>query len=133
MQAPLHSHQPTRRDTHMDFYAVGVCSLCLLHCIALPFAATLLPIIGLVAEDELVHKLLVVAAVPVTLWLIYKSITTEKYYVFVLFGLVGLSFLLVAAFVESLSLYEVTFTLIGSLLLAFAHIYRWTRYRQAIQ
>ena len=57
----------------LDLYAVGLSTLCLLHCLALPVLVALMPMAAQAAESELVHRALVVAAVPVSLWVIWKT------------------------------------------------------------
>jgi len=49
----------------LDGSAIGLSGLCLVHCLALPAAAALLPVLGAWAEAEWVHILLVALATPV--------------------------------------------------------------------
>ncbi|MDE0177198.1 MAG: MerC domain-containing protein, partial [Gammaproteobacteria bacterium] len=57
----------------LDLAAVGLSTLCLLHCVALPVLVALMPVVGQAAENELVHRVLVVLAVPVSLRVIWKT------------------------------------------------------------
>ena len=118
------------RNAHLDLYAVGMCTLCLVHCIVLPLMGTLLPLAGLASENELIHKLLVLLAAPATLWLVYETASYKRNSGFVYLALSGLGFLLIAAFVESLAKYEVPFTLVGATVLGVAHLHRWLRFRR---
>ncbi len=118
------------RNAHLNLYAVGMCTLCLAHCILLPLAATLLPIAGLVSGDELVHKLLVLLAAPATIWLVYKAVLDKGSSLFVFTALSGLGLLLIAAFVEALSRFETSLTLVGATVLALSHLQRWLRIRR---
>ena len=115
---------------HLDIYAVGMCSLCLIHCILLPLVGTLLPIAGIAAEDEFIHRLLVVMAAPATLWLVFKVAMDKPNSAFVFIALSGLSMIMLAAFVEALSLYEVPLTLVGASVLGVAHLQRWIKGRR---
>lgn len=91
----------------------------------------MLPLAGLASEDELVHKILVLVAAPLTLWIVFKSFTVEGNLPFVIQALIGLGILLIAAFIEALAPMEVVLTIAGATLLAFAHVRRWMRYRQS--
>ena len=107
-----------------------MCSLCLIHCIALPLAVTLFPIAGLISGDELVHKILVLLAAPATIWLVYKASIGDRNLVFIVTALSGLALLLIAAFIEVLSTFETPLTLLGATVLGFSHLQRWLRLRQ---
>ena len=115
---------PTGR---MDLYAVGLSTLCLLHCVALPVLAALMPVLGQAAENELVHRVLAMAAVPVSLRVIWKTRPVSDNRLFVSAALIGLGLLLVGAFVEALSAYEQPITVVGGVLLGSAHLWHWVR------
>ena len=119
-----------RGSDHLNLYAVGMCSLCLIHCIVLPLAVALFPIAGLISGDELVHKILVLLAVPATIWLVYKASVGDRNLTFIVTALSGLALLLIAAFIEVLSRFETPLTLIGATVLGFSHLQRWLRLRQ---
>ena len=114
-------------SARFDMYAVGLSTLCLIHCIALPILVTVLPAVALAAENELVHKVLVVIAVPVSLRVVWKALPGEGNGLFVGAALVGLGLLLLAAFVEAASAYEQPITVVGGTLLASAHLWHWMR------
>ena len=126
----MHIERVERGSDHLNLYAVGMCTLCLLHCIALPLVVTLFPIAGLISGDELVHKILVLLAAPATIWLVYRSSFGDRNLVFIASALAGLVLLLVAAFIEVLSRYETSLTLVGATVLGFSHLQRWLRLRQ---
>ena len=115
---------PTGR---LDLYAVGLSTLCLLHCVALPVLAALMPVLGQAAENELVHRVLAVSAVPVSLRVIWKTRPLNRNRLFVGAALLGLALLLLPAFVEAVSAYEEPITVAGGVLLASAHIWHWLR------
>ena len=111
----------------LDLYAVGLSTLCVLHCIALPLFVSLAPVLALAAESELVHRLLVAAAVPVSLRVIWKTRPVRGNRLFIGAASVGLGLLLLAAFVEAAAPYEEPITVAGGLLLGSAHLWHWVR------
>lgn len=111
----------------LDLYAVGLSTLCVLHCIALPLFVSLMPVVALAAESELVHRILVVAAVPVSLRVIWKTRPLRGNRLFIGAALVGLVLLLLAAFMEAAAVYEEPLTVAGGVLLGSAHLWHWVR------
>ena len=111
----------------LDLYAVGISTLCVLHCVALPVLVALMPVAGQAAENELVHRVFVVVAVPVSLRVIWKTRPVSDNRLFVSAALVGLGLLLSAAFTEALSAYEEPMTVAGAVLLGSAHLWHWLR------
>ena len=111
----------------LDLCAAGLSTLCLIHCLALPFAATLLPLAAHFAESELVHQILVLLAAPVSLWVVRKAGAGSG--LFVAAALTGLGLLMLGAFVGAVAAYEEPITVAGAVLLGSAHLWRWLRYR----
>ena len=124
------SLNPGIGQAYLDVYAASMCMLCLLHCIAIPIASILLPVLGVLSENELIHQLLVLLAAPATLWLVCRATLSKQNLGFVIMALVGLGLLLLAAFVEAVSRHETLLTLIGATLLGFAHVRRWLHLRR---
>ena len=124
---PLSSAQTT--TARLDLYAAGLSTLCLLHCLALPLLVSLLPLAALAAESELAHRVLVLAAVPVSLRVVWKTLPAAGNRLFVVAALGGLGLLLVAAFIETLSAYEQPLTVAGGVLLGSAHLWHWAQQR----
>lgn len=114
-------------SARMDLCAVGLSTLCVLHCVALPVLAALMPLAAQAAESELVHRLLVVAAVPVSLRVIWKTLPAAGNRLFVGAAVVGLGLLLLAAFMEAVSQYEELLTIAGGSLLGLAHLWNCVR------
>jgi hypothetical protein len=117
--------------TAIDASAITLSGLCLIHCLVLPLAVAFLPIAGVVAEAEWVHKMFVVTAMPISAWAIVRSDQMSGRAVFVLLASVGLSLLVAAAFIEPLQNLETPLTVLGALMLASAHILRWRFHRKA--
>ena len=114
-------------SARLNLCAVGLSTLCLLHCIALPILITVLPVAAQAAENELVHQALVLAAVPVSLRVVWKTLPLDGNRLFVGAALGGLGLLLLAAFVEAVSQYEQPITVAGGALLGSAHLWHWMR------
>ena len=114
-------------EARLDMYAVGLSTLCLLHCVALPVLVAFLPVAAQAAQSELVHQLLVVAAVPVSLRVLWKTRPLNDNRRFAAGVFAGLGLLLLAAFVEAVSSYEEPITIAGAVLLASAHLWHWLR------
>ena len=115
------------RSGRLDICAVGISTLCVLHCVALPVFAALMPVAAQAAESELVHKLLVAAAVPVSLRVIWKTRLAGGNRLFAGAVLLGLGLLLLAAFIEAVSAHEQPMTIAGALLVGLAHLWRYLR------
>ena len=115
----------------IDASAITLSGLCLIHCLVLPLAVAFLPLAGVVAEAEWVHQLFVAAAIPLSGWAILRSQHMQGRAVFILLAVAGIALLAAAAFVESLHDLETPLTVIGALLLASAHIWRWRAHRPA--
>ncbi len=115
--------------SHVDLYAVGLSILCLIHCLALPALVVLLPLAAQLSDNPFVHRLLVLLAVPVSLWAIRRAAAVDGSGPFMGVALTGLGLLLVAAFAGLAPAYEESLTVAGALLLGAAHLWRWRRYR----
>ena len=111
----------------LDLYAIGLSTLCVLHCLAVPLLVALMPVAAQLSESELVHRALVITAVPVSLRVIWKTRPVKGNRLFVSAALVGLGLLLLAAFVETVSPYEELITVAGAVLLGSAHLWHWIR------
>lgn len=107
----------------IDGSAIALSGLCLLHCLALPLMSAILPIAGVWAEAEWLHKAFVIAALPFSLiGLSSKQITMPVGLLIVS----GIGLLFAGAFVEWLHDYETHLTVAGGLLLAAGHALRWS-------
>lgn len=104
-----------------DAMAVGLSGLCIVHCLALPLLVLALPMLGSLSENEWVHRLLIGAALPVSLLAVTRSGQWHRWDV-ALPGLLGLILLGIAAFVSRLEVYEVPMSVVGATFLAFAHL-----------
>ncbi len=109
----------------VDYSAMGVSGLCILHCLAVPALAGVLPLAGAWADAEWAHKALVLVAIPISA---YAALIRGVYFrdrIFVVFVMLGLALLTVAAFAESFHDIEKMLTAVGAFILAGSHLWRW--------
>lgn len=106
-----------------DGMAVGLSTLCLIHCLVLPLAASFLPLAGAWAEAEWVHWLFAAIAAPVSLWTLARAAGRSTATLSVA-GL-GLVLLFLGAAGWPSHEVETPLTMTGSLLLATAHVLNW--------
>jgi len=118
-----------RKAALIDASAITFSGLCVIHCLALPFIAVILPIAGVVAEAEWVHKVLILVAIPFSGLALLQSWGNQKMVGFVLFSLAGLAQLIAVAFIEPLYAYEKLLTLTGAFMLATGHALRWKHHK----
>lgn len=114
-----------RAATFGDSCAIGLSSLCLIHCLALPVAVSLLPIVGPWAEAEWVHWLFVAVAAPVSIWTFLHP-RARNWPLIALAGF-GLALLVAGAAEFPSHELETPITVAGGLLLASAHLINWRR------
>jgi len=119
----------------VDRFAVSVSVLCLAHCLLLPILIVALPTLGQsIIASETVHLWLVYAVIPTSLFALGVGCKQHKRFSFMLFGLLGLSFLVLGVAVESIGLdhhWEQPFTVTGALFIAFAHIRNFLECRKS--
>ena len=112
----------------VDYSAIGLSSLCFLHCLALPVLASVLPLAGVWAEAEWAHKALVMMAIPISGYAAFVRGAQQQDRAFVSLVTVGLTLLLAAVFVEGLHDFEKPLTAAGAVIVASSHIWRWRRH-----
>jgi hypothetical protein len=116
----------------LDAAGVGLSTLCLVHCLALPFAAAAAPLAAQLTEAEWVHWVIVALAAPAAVFAIAPSLSLKPLpWSVPLLALLGLAGLTGALFVHA-PLAETSLTTIGGVSLASAHILNWrTAHRHA--
>lgn len=120
-----HSTVTLERPHHWNLYAASLSGLCLIHCLALPMLASLLPLLGRFSEWEWVHQSLVLLAAPATLWVVWLTRQDRSLRWFRVQAMGALLLLLAAAFSESLADWEESMTIVGATVLGGAHLLRW--------
>lgn len=116
--------------TWADASAIALSGLCLLHCLALPLLASLLPLLGTWSEAEWVHGLFIALAMPVTgyaLWRTHRRQPLPSPMWWLAGG--GLSLLAAGALGWPLVDAETGLTVAGSLMLAGTHVWNALRRR----
>ncbi len=113
------------RSRVWDACAIGLSSMCLVHCLMLPLGVAVLPSVSRLSDNQLVHIVLVLIAAPVTLWVVWGVLAHGGSRTFVAIALSGLALMSVAVGIPQLEVFETQLTLAGGLLLAGAHLWRW--------
>ena len=108
-----------------DKTAISLSMICLIHCLVFPsFLVILSGYFTLSYENELVHYLLLLIAVPVSLYALINGARNHSNFVYLMMGLVGISSLIFAV-TMGVELWnesgEIVFTTIGASLVAFSH------------
>lgn len=106
-----------------DRAAVALSLLCIVHCVALPVLALGLPVLAVVGEMEWVHWIFAVLAVLASGTVVATSPAARTPSFLILAGL-GASLVVFGLFAEGFGIEEAIPTVIGGVLLAFAH---WRR------
>jgi len=116
------------RTAMVDRAAVGFSFACVLHCLALPVIAISLPVIVMFAEAEWLHWLFAALSITAsgTVMLFAKNARHPR---FLVPALLGITFLGGALLAEPFGVEETLPTVLGSLLLASAHIYRLIKHK----
>lgn len=115
------THTPAGRVG--DIAAISLSSLCLIHCLALPLAASLLPLAGVWTEAPWVHWAFALTAAPISLW----TLTRRPALAPLGLGVVGLVLLFAGAAEFPSHETETAVTVAGGLFLALAHVMNWKR------
>ncbi|MBW8880232.1 MAG: MerC domain-containing protein [Asticcacaulis sp.] len=102
--------------------------LCVVHCVALPLLVAILPVLGIFSQNDIVHKVLVLIAVPLSALALWRSNGWRKTDIAVLMG-TGLFLLALAAFLPSLDAFEALISVFGALMVAAAHGLNYTGVR----
>ncbi len=111
----------------LDVLGVFFSGLCLVHCLALPLALTLLPLTAAsMFVDPRFHLWMLVGVVPVSALALFVNVRRRRAYRTAAVGLLGvvlIAFAALAHFYGELSeSYETALTVIGASLLAAAHL-----------
>jgi len=107
----------------LDRAAVALSFLCILHCLALPVAAVSLPFFLVVSHAEWVHWLFVGLAIIASGGVVYLSQSARVARFLLPVGM-GVALLIFGLFSERINLDEAIPTVIGGLLIAYAHLQR---------
>ena len=108
-----------------DKFAMGLSLACVLHCFFVPsFLILTSGMLSVSLDNEFVHKLLVLVAVPISSFALIKGYKYHKTFSFLSFGILGLVALILAVVLGESNLGELSekgLTLLGSILVAYSH------------
>ena len=108
-----------------DKFAMGLSLACVLHCFFVPsFLILTSGMLSVSFDNEFVHKLLVLVAVPISSFALIKGYKYHKTFSFISFGILGLVALILAVVLGESNLGELGekgLTLLGSILVAYSH------------
>lgn len=104
---------------------MGLSLACVLHCFFVPsFLILTSGMLSVSLDNEFVHKLLVLVAVPISSFALIKGYKYHKTFSFISFGILGLVALILAVVLGESNLGELGekgLTLLGSILVAYSH------------
>lgn len=125
--------RPRLPTTLFDRMAVALSTVCLLHCLAVPFIVTVVPLVGsALVPDQAFHWLLLVLVLPMSLWALACGCRRHRHLPIGVTGAVGLIILIAVGVAGHGALSEMgerLATSLGSAVVALAHVmnHRLTR------
>lgn len=113
-------------QTTIDKTAISFSVICAIHCLLVPIAITLLPVLAATPlEGEVFHKLLLIGVLPASIVGLTLGCKKHKKWNNVVLGGIGLSALVFAAFFGhdlTGELGEKVITVIGAILISWSHL-----------
>ncbi len=117
-----------RKLKWLDIASMSLSGLCVVHCLALPVLAVILPFLSVFTDSPWVHPLLVIIAAPLSLVAIASSKAWRKWHVSLTIA-GGLVLLAVAAFAPVSELADTVLSVTGALMIASAHLMNYLGHR----
>ena len=117
----------------LDWAAVGLSALCLVHCLALPLIVAGVPLLAQFSEGHL-HAQMLVVVLPLSIVALGLGFNRHRNTRIVAAGTVGMLTLVIGATVAHSQLglmADRAFTVVGAFVLAGAHYFNSVRSRQA--
>lgn len=112
-------------QTFLDKAAVSLSLLCIAHCLLLPVAVSIIPVFAVLPlEDEFFHTLLLILVLPTSCIGLTLGCKKHQRWKLALWGAVGLSIIVLAAFFGHDTVGEFgekVLTLLGSIIIAWGH------------
>ena len=127
----LHKDDHEQEGGALDGAAAILSSLCLVHCLLLPLALALLPMLAAGVADELVHGpmwvhwLLIGLAAPVSIHALRRGSQAHHRHSPWLLAFLGFALMAAGALAHGLGPIEPALTVSGGLVVAFAHWRNW--------
>lgn len=110
----------------LDGLSLCASSLCTIHCLALPLLFAILPALASrIDPGESFHLWMLALAVPTSLIALTQGWRRHRRIALPLLGLIGLGAMALGALATTSAAAGTTWTLIGSMMLATAHIANW--------
>ena len=119
------AQEQTGENGKLDRFSILLSAICLVHCVSVPVLFLIGGYVTSVAilTEHFVHQILLLIALPLSLFSLGKGYRIHKNRKVGILGLCGLIFLVLGVFShESLSR-EISMTILGSCLLAIAHLF----------
>ena len=111
--------------TRIDGLAISLSFLCVMHCLFVPSFIILAPsFLTFSFDNELIHYLILVLAIPISLYALTSGYKAHKNLSFLIIGFLGLSILLLAVIYDETvfgKIGEKGLTLLGSIIVVFSH------------
>ena len=110
---------------YSDKTAISLSLICLAHCLLVPILLVLFSgYVTLSYNNELIHYLLLLLAIPVSLYALFRGMRNHSKLIFFVIGLLGITALIFAVTIGTAiwgEFGEKLFTTIGASLIVFAH------------
>tara|TARA_B100000965_G_scaffold158679_1_gene132236 strand:+ start:642 stop:1043 length:402 start_codon:yes stop_codon:yes gene_type:complete len=114
-----------KRQQASDKIAGSLSLACALHCLFMPsFLIVTSGFLSASIDNELVHLVILLLAVPVSIYALARGLKNHKEFLIFVLGIVGLSVLGIGYYLGEAVLgetYEKAVTVLGSMLVVFAH------------
>ena len=112
----------------LDVAAIGLSGLCFVHCLILPVAAGLLPLLGAWAQAEYVHWVFLAIAAPVAIVAIAPAFKTRPVpWLLPALAALGVALLFFGALDIPSHTWGTALTVAGGFSVASAHLLNWRR------
>jgi len=117
------------RISRLDRVGMVISAVCLIHCLALPILAGMLPLFAAVLpDDEWVHPLLFGLALPISGAALVRGYIVHRLASAAAIGALGLAAIAAALRVETIGA-ETALTVAGGIAIVAAHLLNWRGHR----
>ncbi len=112
------------KNGKLDRFSILLSAICLVHCVSVPVLFLIGGYVTSVAflTEHLVHQILLLIALPLSLFSLFSGYRIHKNRKVGILGLLGLVFLILGVFFHESLAREISMTILGSCLLAMAHL-----------
>jgi hypothetical protein len=122
---PMNDPSHPARHRRLDAFGLAISAICLVHCLALPLLAVLVPAFAIgfdVDGDHTFHWVLFGLAVPISTLALWRGAARSANYRWLQVGTIGLAVMLIGVLHVLGDDSEVPVTALGVTLLAIAHV-----------